>query len=131
MQRLTVNSSGVLYFTTLATPASSSVLDNALASVLSAVAKDNGGDPPQCVYQLRYDQSCHRRNPGSEDEDNVFTFSSLPLDLAFNDTALDSVKDAWKKAMGPFGANEAEPKYMDFENREDLEDLGNDENDQE
>ncbi|KAL2753977.1 hypothetical protein ACRALDRAFT_2054083 [Sodiomyces alcalophilus JCM 7366] len=116
------NVSGVLYFTTLATPTSSSVLDGALALVLSAVAKDNGGESPKCIYQLRYDQSCGRSKSGPENEDGIFTFPSLPLDLAFNDTTLDSVRESWVQAMGPSDTDEAKSKYMEFENREDVDD---------
>ncbi|ROT40945.1 hypothetical protein SODALDRAFT_356967 [Sodiomyces alkalinus F11] len=118
----------VLYFTTLATPSSASVLDHAVASVLSAVSKDNRGEPPRCIYQLRYDQSCGRSKPCSADEEAILTFPSLPLGLAFDDAALDPVKEAWVKAMGPAATDEAKSKYMDFENREDV---GDDEHDQE
>lgn len=47
---------------------------------------------------------------------NTATFPLPPVDLAFNDSVLDPVQEAWKMVLG--GSNEEDAEYMKFEDRE-------------
>jgi len=65
------------------------------------------------LLRLQYEQS-----GGSTDlcaEDSVITLPGTPLSLAFDDSTLGPVKEAWKQVMGE-GA--AESEYMSFPDRE-------------
>lgn len=53
--------------------------------------------------------------------DGTFSFPSLPPDLAFSDTSLETVKAAWAEVMGPAAA-ELDAEYLKFEDREGMVD---------
>lgn len=103
---------GVLYFVTPKTPTSGEALEKALASLLSVV----GGceNQPQAIYKVAYQQS-HVAASVPVDASDVLP--SLPLDLAFSDTALEPVREAWTKVVGPV-ADDPDMQYMKFEDRE-------------
>jgi hypothetical protein len=101
--------SGVLYLTTLSTPDSNEILQKALDAFLSTEEAQTS----HILLRLQYEQS-----GGSADlcaENCVITLSGTPLSLAFDDSTLDPVKEAWKHVMGE-GAVESE--YMNFPDRE-------------
>ncbi|WYZ39341.1 hypothetical protein EsH8_III_001255 [Colletotrichum jinshuiense] len=102
----------VLYFVTPKTPTSGEALEKALASLLSVV----GGceNQPQAIYKVAYQQS-HVAASVPVDASDVLP--SLPLDLAFSDTALEPVREAWTKVVGPV-ADDPDMQYMKFEDRE-------------
>ncbi|KAK1656198.1 rab protein geranylgeranyltransferase component A [Colletotrichum phormii] len=102
----------VLYFVTPKTSTSTEALEKALASLLSALG--NGEDTPEAIYKVAYQQA-HAAVSVSADASDVIP--SLPLDLAFSDTALEPVRDAWRKVMGP-AAEDPDIVYMKFEDRE-------------
>lgn len=103
---------GVLYFVTPMTPSSTEALEKALASLLSALS--HGEDKPEAIYKVAYQQA---HAAASDSADASDTLPSLPLDLAFSDTALGPVKDAWTKVMGQ-AAEDGDIVYMKFEDRE-------------
>jgi hypothetical protein len=110
---------GVLYFTTLATPTSKALLQSALDSLLSALR--NGDEIPKSLYQLYYQQL---RGPTALKRDgNILQLPAPSLSLAFDDSTLESVREAWKVAMGPT-AEEPETEYMVFTDREPTDDYG-------
>ena len=68
---------------------------------------------------MYYDQ---RAGPTSLSVDgNTITFPPPSLDLAFNDSVLDPVHDAWKVLMGS-GAEDEDIEYLKFEDREGADD---------
>lgn len=100
---------GVLYFTTLATWTSKSLLEKSLSALLGAIRDE---DPaPSCLYQLYYEQS--RGSMGSQLDGRIFDFPTPPLGLSFDDAMLEPVKQAWKMVMG-----NSEAEYMVFSDRE-------------
>lgn len=110
----------VLYLTTISTPESKNLLHRALQSLLTAIP---GDDPPRCLFQLYYQQS---RGSGAIQLDNkVAQLPSPSLNLAFDDSVLESVHQAWKMAMGP-ASEEAEAEYMVFPDREGAGQYGDD-----
>lgn len=86
-------------------------LDAALASLLTAVATDQ--EKLGTLFQLRYEQE---GGGGSFTVDKkVGSFDLLPLDLAFDDSVLASVRQAWNVVMCE---DASEQEYMKFEDRE-------------
>jgi hypothetical protein len=101
----------VIYLSTVCTPSARSILDKALSSLLSAVS--NGQDVTPLLYQLYYEQG-DGTNALSIDG-NIATFSSTSQSLAFDDSILDSVYEAWKFVNA---GSEDTLEYMTFEDRE-------------
>ncbi|TEA19189.1 Rab proteins geranylgeranyltransferase component A [Colletotrichum sidae] len=106
----------VLYFVTPKTSTSKEALQRALESLL--VALGEGDTSPKAIYVVSYE---HARPAVPAADDNSLTLASLPLDLSFNDAALEPVRDVWTKVMGP-AAEEADVRYMKFEDREGVDD---------
>ncbi|KAI0385020.1 GDP dissociation inhibitor [Hypomontagnella monticulosa] len=106
----------VIYLTTLATPQSIQRLEEALDALLAAATPPESVKPV-CLYKLQYDQSLSSREPASTTHGDVttFAFPSPSLNLAFDDSCLEPVKDAWKVVMGD---DTPEDAYMIFEDRE-------------
>ncbi|GKT42548.1 RAB6A-GEF complex partner protein 1 [Colletotrichum spaethianum] len=102
----------VLYFVTPKTSNSGEALEKALATLLAAIDED--GNHPQAIYQVMYEQA---KAASLAFSDASHVLPSLPLDLAFSDTALEPVRDAWTKVMGPI-ADDPDIQYMKFEDRE-------------
>ncbi|KAK1715992.1 rab protein geranylgeranyltransferase component A [Colletotrichum acutatum] len=102
----------VLYFVTPLTPTSAEALEKALALLLSALG--DGEDKPEAIYKVAYQQALAAASDSADASD---VLPSLPLDLAFSDTALEPVKDAWTKVMGS-AAEDSDIVYMKFEDRE-------------
>ncbi|ODA83248.1 hypothetical protein RJ55_01760 [Drechmeria coniospora] len=95
-----------IYLSTVSTPRSKDMLDAALSCLLAT-----SPEPVGCLYKLRYDQ---KGGTGSFTVDGgCGTFGLPPLDLAFNDSALASVREAWDMVV-PNG----EGDYMQFNDRE-------------
>ncbi|KAF9765920.1 hypothetical protein IL306_001722 [Fusarium sp. DS 682] len=106
----------VIYLSTVYTPSTKSVLEKTLASLLAAIT--NGQDVSSPIYQLYYEQS-GGTNSLSVDRD-IATFSPTPLSLAFDDSILDSVYEAWK--LVNVDIENISAHYMKFEDREGGED---------
>ncbi|KAK6710443.1 hypothetical protein SNK05_004909 [Fusarium graminearum] len=101
----------IIYLSTICTPSAKSILDKALSSLLSAIS--NGQDVIPLLYKLYYEQG-DGTNALSIDG-NIATFSSTSQSLAFDDSILDSVHEAWKFVNA---GSEDGLEYMKFENRE-------------
>lgn len=109
---LTVTIKGVIYLSTISTTHSKALLEIALSSLLAAIAGPQ--EPPKSLYQLSYEQNS---SPPSLDVDgNVGTFAAPSLSLAFDDSVLDPVRQAWNMVAGD--AAEEGVEYMVFEDRE-------------
>jgi Rab proteins geranylgeranyltransferase component A len=94
------------------TTSAKSVLEKALSSLLATVS--NGQDVSSPIYQLYYEQS-GGTNSLSVDRD-IATFSPTSLGLAFDDSILESVHEAWKLVNADLEGTSAD--YMKFEDRE-------------
>lgn len=114
---------GLLYLTTLASPTPSSLLEAALASLLAALASEDG-TLPKPVWQMRYEQAAPNDNTGAsnDSETGLFTFAPAAPELAFKDTLLEPVKDAWRTVLGTEVTPEMEEAYLKFEDREGVAD---------
>ncbi|KPM37899.1 hypothetical protein AK830_g8669 [Neonectria ditissima] len=106
----------VIYLSTVHDVLSKSILEKALSSLVAAVEGDDGVS--RCIYQLYYDQC--KGTPSLVLDDNTATFPLPPVDLAFNDSVLDPILEAWNMVMG--GSNEEGGEYMKFEDREGADD---------
>ena len=71
---------------------------------------------PKVLYRLSYTQ---RQRVAHSSDSNIVTLPTLPLDLAFNDAALASVKSAWEVCTRD---DDGEEEYMVFEDREGADD---------
>ncbi|KAL7757896.1 hypothetical protein ACKLNR_012423 [Fusarium oxysporum f. sp. zingiberi] len=102
----------VIYLSTVYTTSAKSVLKKALSFLIAAVS--NGQDVSSPIYQVYYEQS-GGSNSLSIDRD-IATFSLPSLGLAFDDSILDSVHEAWKLINADSEGTSAD--YMQFEDRE-------------
>ncbi|KAM0356159.1 hypothetical protein ACHAPU_000554 [Fusarium lateritium] len=102
----------VVYLSTVHTSSAKSVLNKALSSLLAAVS--NGQDVIAPIYQLYYEQSSGT-NTLSVDR-NVATFLPPPMSLAFDDSILDPVYEAWQLVNAD--SKDKPVDYMHFEDRE-------------
>lgn len=104
---------GTIYLSTVSGPGSKDLLEAALSSLLAAASADR--ELPKCLYRLHYEQ---RGGTGSfSADDSTGTFASLPLDLAFPDSVLTSVKEAWNMVKAGDMGDDDEEGYMKFEDR--------------
>ena len=109
---------GVVYLTTLATPHSRALLDQALRLFLQSLPEDIPS--LEAPYKLYYEQAA-----GSTDlsvKGNTLTLPSARLDLVLGDTVLEGTRTAWRNVVPD--ADEAE--YMQFPDREGVGDEGDD-----
>lgn len=70
------------------------------------------------IYQLYYEQC--RGTSSLVVNGNIATLPLPPVDLAFNDTVLDPIQEAWNTFLGIF--KEEDAQYMKFEDREGQDD---------
>ncbi|KAH8677170.1 GDP dissociation inhibitor [Ilyonectria robusta] len=104
-----------IYLTTVHDASSKSTLQKALSSLVATVqGGDQASQSSPCIYQLFYNQC--RSASSLVVDGNTATFPLPPVDLAFNDSVLDPVQEAWKMVLG--GSNEEDVEYMKFEDRE-------------
>ncbi|KAH7158207.1 GDP dissociation inhibitor [Dactylonectria estremocensis] len=105
----------VIYLSTVHNASSKSILEKALSSLVVTV---RGGDEaipsPLSIYQLYYEQC--RGTSSLVVNGNTATFPLPPVDLAFNDSVLDPIQEAWNTFLG--GSKEEDAQYMKFEDRE-------------
>jgi RAB protein geranylgeranyltransferase component A len=131
----------ILYASTSATDENGTkLLDAALASLLASV---NEQPAPHVLWSMQYNQ--HASQPSSSPStsslreaaaptasetgpmrpQHVIKFPSLSTDLAFDDTVLKEVRQAWLMIMGRDAVG-----FMEFEDREDMGEVyGQDEDD--
>ncbi|KAF4979374.1 hypothetical protein FZEAL_4415 [Fusarium zealandicum] len=101
----------VIYLSTVRTSSAKSILETALSSLLAVVTGSE--ESLSCLYQLYYEQS-NGTNSLSVDGSTA-TFSSSSSSLAFDDSVLDSVREAWNINTDISGNTD---EYMKFEDRE-------------
>ncbi|KAF9879518.1 rab protein geranylgeranyltransferase component A [Colletotrichum karsti] len=104
----------VLYFVTPKSATSGEALQKALDALLSALGE--GDNQPQAIYKVAYEHA-RASTSASTLADESLVMASLPLDLAFSDSALEPVRDTWTKVMG-VAAEDPDVHYMKFEDRE-------------
>lgn len=76
---------------------------------------------PEILFELRYDQA--RASTGNHVSGNTCAFPPPSLDLAFDDSTLDNVEDAYLHVLGKVGGDQAqETPYMVFKSREQFDD---------
>lgn len=97
---------------TISDGSSRTLLESACSSLL-AVFQD-GKETSPCLFQLFYEQSSGIQSLSVDG--NIATFSSPASDLAFSDSCLDPVYNAWKMVMGDSAGDDAD--YMKFVDRE-------------
>ncbi|KAL2169689.1 hypothetical protein VTG60DRAFT_5742 [Thermothelomyces hinnuleus] len=100
----------VLYLTTLATANSKELLERALEAFIHVAG---GAEAPQILFRLQYEQLAGA--DVTSIEGSVVTFPTPSPSLAFNDSVLEPVREAWTKVIGEAAA---EAQYMVFEDRE-------------
>lgn len=73
--------------------------------------------PPTVLWKLQYQQTSLgvSTSPGSNVNDRVIVLPSMPSDLVFDDTVLESVKGAWRQIVGE-GASDEE--FLVFDARD-------------
>lgn len=109
--------SGSLYLSTIATDDdSSALLDQALSSLLSATTSPDQA-PIKVLYQLYYEQA-EALSTSLVVEGNTATFPHPSLGLAFSDSVLDPVREAWDFVMERANIEKGREEYMVFEDRE-------------
>ncbi|POR34181.1 Rab proteins geranylgeranyltransferase component A [Tolypocladium paradoxum] len=102
-----------VYLSTTSSPRSKDLLDAALSSLLTAASRAQ--EPPKHLYRLHYEQ---RGGTGSFTVDNkTGTFAFPPPGLAFDDSVLSSVREAWNMVMTRDSVD-GDEEYMNFEDRE-------------
>jgi len=84
-------------------------LDQAVKALLSTQ-----GSSIEVVWKMQYQQDCDSlATPQNTDYLDVLRFPDTPLDLAFDDSILDNVKEAWTRITG-----DDDTGFMRFEDRE-------------
>ncbi|OAA54187.1 rab proteins geranylgeranyltransferase component A [Cordyceps fumosorosea ARSEF 2679] len=111
----------IVYLSTISTASSKALLETALLSLLHAATAVGGQAIPEVVYKLQYEQVGAKTPSLDVDEEGIVTFGAPVLDLAFRDTTLQPVRQAWEKLTGLAG-EEADAEYYVFEDREGVDD---------
>ncbi|KAK7708990.1 hypothetical protein SLS64_006471 [Diaporthe eres] len=106
----------ILYFSTIHTPESKSILENSVDLLLASLGSE-GSSKPQVLYQLYYEQQSANAN-SLAGEQRIFDFPPSPVSLALEDSMLDPVHQAWIKATGGQVSEETLAEYMIFTDRE-------------
>ena len=76
---------------------------------------------PESLFELRYDQT--RASTSNLVSGNTCAFPPPSLDLAFDDSTLDNVEEAYLHVLGKVGGDQAqETPYMVFKSREQFDD---------
>lgn len=75
----------------------------------------------EILFELRYEQT--RASTGNHVGGNTYAFPPPSLDLAFDDSTLGNVEDAYLHVLGRIGGDQVqETPYMVFESRERFDD---------
>ncbi|KAL4794918.1 GDP dissociation inhibitor [Aspergillus venezuelensis] len=102
-------------------PQGQSLIESAIEKLL----RSNAGPDARVLWSLRYTQLGRAVGAGGETRPanvvsgNVIQFPPPSLDLAFDDSTIDLVKDAWMRIMGD---EVNEEQFLKFEDREDYDD---------
>ena len=99
----------------MSTPASKTLLEKALSSLLAAVT-DSDSESATVLYKLSYEQT-NGSSTSVNVDGAVVDLPPLPLDLAFNDAVMGQVRAAWD-AVTKDDEPDGSVEYMKFEDRE-------------
>ncbi|KAJ6786290.1 hypothetical protein PWT90_00830 [Aphanocladium album] len=99
---------------------SKGLMETALTSLVTATAPE-GQATSEVIYKLQYEQRGAKVPSLHVGEDDSVTFGAPVLDLAFRDTMLQPVRQAWEKFTGHTG-EDADAEYLAFEDREGVND---------
>ena len=92
------------------TSGSSTFLETAVERLLQLVHEST---LPEVLWALRYQQHARTLTEASNVQaDNIIMLPAPSLDLAFDETVLDTVKAAWQKVMGSDAQD-----FLKFEDR--------------
>jgi hypothetical protein len=93
-----------------------------IADAIDKLLASNAGPDAKVLWSLRYTQlgrAVEGDTPANVVSGNLVRFPPPSLDLAFDDSVIDLVKDAWIRIMG----DESSPdQFMKFEDRESYDD---------
>jgi hypothetical protein len=94
-----------------------------IEGAIERLLQSSGGPDSKILWSLRYTQLGRAvggdTQPANVVSGNVIQFPAPSLDLAFDESTLDLVRDAWTLVMG----DEASPEeFMKFEDRENYDD---------
>ncbi|KAI9734418.1 MAG: Rab proteins geranylgeranyltransferase component A [Claussenomyces sp. TS43310] len=112
----------VLYASTLTLDDARSRLDSAISRLLASVAAagtEGASKSLKLLYALHYEQTQASSSSLDTGDGKTYTFPPSSVDLAFDDTLLDRVEDAWRRVMNQ-GAPQAtgpEDLFMVFPER--------------
>lgn len=109
--KLLTNSSGILYASTaLNGEAGSHLLQKAIDALLSSV---DDSSPSSVLLSVRYEQQASSGSDSLPTGAHVLRFPAPSLDLAFDDTVLENVKEFWQKVVGDDAG-----EFLVFQDRE-------------
>ena len=116
-----LNSPGVLYASTVASGVSGTqLLKTATSEFLDAVQET---PIPVALWSMQYEQTVPPDPQSSPPEtqphgaDQNIVLAPMPLDLAFDDAVIETVRDAWRRISGD---KVEDAPFMVFEDREAL-----------
>lgn len=104
----------IIYFSTMTGSNSKTLLGNALSSLLTVASKSH---PAMSLWQMYYEQACGTSTLNVEN--NIGIFDRFTPDLAFNDSILGPVQQAWRRVVG---SDAEDTNYMKFDDREGVDD---------
>ncbi|KAL2820000.1 GDP dissociation inhibitor [Aspergillus granulosus] len=94
-----------------------------IADAIDKLLKSNAGPDARVLWSLRYTQLGRAvgsdASPANDVSGNLIRFPPQSLDLAFDDSVIDLVKDAWTIIMGDGASPD---HFMKFEDRESYDD---------
>lgn len=94
------------------------------AAVTALVSSQGQEHTLEKLYSLFYVQSATQSQATAKD--GIYTMPSSSLDLAFDDSLLDNVEDAWKSTLAD---GEDSDQFMTFEDREQMNGEDDDDDD--
>ncbi|KAH8169804.1 GDP dissociation inhibitor domain-containing protein [Sarocladium implicatum] len=113
------NGQSILYLSTISSQTADTALDQALSSLLAGSSESAENlTQARILYRLRYEQA--QTSPSTSVDGSVINMPSSSIDLAFDDTALQSVRDAWNALQV---SEDEGSEYMYFEDREGQDDV--------
>jgi hypothetical protein len=118
LTRLEPPKTGILYLSTTPSPTSKSTLERALAQLLPAIPGSPDASP---LYAFYYEQAQGAPAPAADGP--TLTVPAPRTSLAFDDAAVESVREAWEWLGERLGKGEGEESgFMVFEDREGVDD---------
>ncbi|KAI1343360.1 GDP dissociation inhibitor [Xylariaceae sp. FL0016] len=108
----------VIYLTTLSSSGAPQRLEKALDALLQ-MSMTLAPQAPSCLFKLLYEQYAGKCSSSPNKSTSMFEFPAPSFGLAFDDSCLDAVKDAWNHVTGD---STNDDQYMIFQDRESVGD---------